>query len=314
MTTMPVRDLRSASKTIFGIPADAPVLVQGATGRTGRRHMALMSAAGTNIAAGVSPSKSDETKDAVPIFGSCADAVAATGAAISVVMVPPLSVLSAITEAADAGIRLIVSIAEGVPVADCARAMALTRERGIRWVGSSTPGLAIPGVIKLGFLPDLALSPGVLGIMSKSGTLSYEVAYRLSLKGLGQSRWIGVGGDPLKGTRFAELLPEFAGDPDTKAVVVVGEIGGNEEEELAEAIVRERFGKPVFAIIAGQGAREGISMGHAGAMIAGSSGTVAAKAAALGEAGAHVFFSIRDLTEAVASSPLLQPEAGKTCN
>ncbi|MBZ8133329.1 CoA-binding protein [Afifella sp. IM 167] len=298
-----------AEPAIFGIPASAGVLVQGATGRIGARHMGLMRAAGSNVVGGVSPSGRTSEVDGVPVFTSCAEAVGATGARMSVVMVPPLQVLPAIEDAVAAGIDLVVSITEGVPVADAMRALALTKEAGVRWVGSSTPGIAIPGVLKLGFLPDATLSPGPLGVMSKSGTLSYEVSWRLVAAGLGQSSWIGVGGDPVKGTRFADLLPYFAEDPATRAVIAVGEIGGSEEEELAAAIRDTGFAKPLYAIIAGQGAREGISMGHAGALIAGGAGTLASKAEALQAAGAHVFFTIRELAEAVAGSPDLRAEA-----
>ena len=275
------------------------VIIQGMTGRTGRRHSQLMRGYGTNIVGGVSPGSGGAAVDGVPIFARCADAVAATGAVASVAMVPPLAVLGAIEEALAAGIKLIVTIAEGVPVHDAVKALALVREAGARWIGASTPGLAIPGRLKLGFLPDVALAPGPLGIMAKSGTLSYEVCHRLVARELGQTLWVGVGGDAVKGTRFADVLPYFNADPRTRAVVVIGEIGGSEEEELAEAVRAAGRRKPVYALIAGRTAREGVTMGHAGAMIEGGRGTIASKTAALRGAGAEVFTRIENLVEAV---------------
>ncbi len=282
------------------IDRSTPVLVQGVTGRAGRAHTRLMRAYGTNIVAGTSMSALVAAEqDGVPLFASCAEAVAATAARASVVMVPPLAVLGAIEEAIAAGISLIVTIAEGVPVHDALHARRRAREAGAIWIGASTPGLCIPGQTKLGFLPDVALRPGPLGVMSKSGTLSYEVCYRLTQRGIGQSAWIGVGGDPVKGTRFAELLAFFAARRDTEALAVVGEIGGNEEEELARALEQTGHAKPVFALIAGANAREGVTMGHAGALIHGASGTIASKRAALERAGAQVFGGISEMVEAI---------------
>lgn len=282
------------------IAPDAPVLIQGMTGRAGRRHTLAMRAYGTNIVAGVSPR--DEDVGGIPVFRDCAAAVGASGAVASVAIVPPLVVLQAITEAVDAGIRTIVTITEGMPVHDALWARRIVAEAGARWVGASTPGIAIPGRMKLGFLPDVSLAPGRLGVMAKSGTLSYEVNHRLVSRGLGQSLWIGVGGDPVKGTRFADGLPHFAADPDTDALVIIGEIGGDEEECLARAMRETGFAKPVYALIAGASAREGITMGHAGALIHGNVGTVQSKTAALRGAGAQVFTRIQDLIEAVAAA------------
>jgi succinyl-CoA synthetase alpha subunit len=216
-------------------------------------------------------------------------------------MVPPLAVLAAIQEAVAAGIKLIVTIAEGMPVTDAVRALEAVRAAGVRWIGPSTPGLAIPGRLKLGFLPNVSLVPGPLGIMAKSGTLSYEVCHRLVGRNLGQSLWVGVGGDLVKGTRFADVLPFLLADPDTKAIVVIGEIGGSEEEELAAAMRTLNCAKPVYALIAGRTAREGVTMGHAGAMIQGNVGTIASKTNALVGAGARVFTQIRDLVDDVSS-------------
>jgi succinyl-CoA synthetase alpha subunit len=283
------------------VAPDMPVLVQGLTGRAGRAQAVQMRRYGTNIVAGVSP-RAENDVDGTPIYRSCADAVAETGAQASVIIVPPLSVLDSIREAVASGIRLIVAITEGMPIHDALKARALVRQSGATWVGASTPGLAIPGKIKLGFLPNVSLAPGSLGVMSKSGTLSYEVCHRLVSRGLGQSLWVGVGGDPVKGTRFADLLPVFHDDPETQAVVVVGEIGGNEEEELAARMRVTGFCKPVFALLAGKNAREGVTMGHAGALIQDTSGTIESKEAALRAAGAHVFSRIEELAAAVAKS------------
>jgi succinyl-CoA synthetase alpha subunit len=188
-----------------------------------------------------------------------------------------------------------------MPVRDAVAALEIVQAAGVRWIGPSTPGLAIPGKLKLGFLPDVSLAPGPLGIMAKSGTLSYEVCHRLVGRGLGQSLWVGVGGDPVKGTCFADVLLFMLSDPSTHGIVVIGEIGGAEEEELAAAMRAQDCSKPVYALIAGRTVREGITMGHAGAMIQGDIGTNASKTEALTAAGAQVFTRIRDLVEAVAA-------------
>jgi succinyl-CoA synthetase alpha subunit len=290
---------------------DMRVMVQGINGRAGRTHARLMRQYGTRIVAGVS--RSCGNVDGIPVYPTCAEAVTATGAVASVAMVSPLAVAAAIEEAVAAGIRLVVTVAEGVPVADAVRTLKLVRSAGVRWIGASTPGIAIPGRLKLGFLPDLALAPGHLGVMSKSGTLSYEVCYRLVSRGLGQSLWVGVGGDPVKGMRFCDLLPVFAADRNTAAVIVVGEIGGSEEEELAAAVVRSGFRKPMYALVAGRTAREGLTMGHAGALVHGSTGTFESKRAALTAAGAQIFARIQDLVDAVASAPAL-PNGDSSCS
>ena len=281
------------------LAADAPVLVQGMTGRAGRTHTLGMRAYGTNIVAGVSPRGEDV--DGIPVFADCAAAVAATGAVASVAIVPPLAVLPAILEAIDAGIRTIVTITEGMPIHDAVHAQQAATAAGVRWIGASTPGIAIPGRMKLGFLPNVSLAPGRLGVMAKSGTLSYEICHRLVARGLGQSLWVGVGGDPVKGTRFADMLPYYAADTNTDALVIIGEIGGDEEEELAAAMIAQHFAKPVYALIAGQAAREGVTMGHAGALIHGNRGTVQSKTSALSAAGAALFGRVSDLVDAVAS-------------
>lgn len=286
--------------TAFHLDPDMPAIVQGATGRMGRRHAELMKRYGTRIVGGVTAKKIDQQIPGIPLFRSCQDAVAATGAQATITLVPPMDVLDAVTEALAAGLKLIVAPTEGMPVHDAVRAVRLAQDRGARLVGPSTPGLAIPGRMKLGFIPDASLAPGSLGVMSKSGTLSYEVCYQLKTRGLGQSIWVGVGGDPVKGVRFADLLPLFATDPATRAVLVLGEIGGTEEEDLAAAIMRLKFDKPVFTLMAGSAAPEGVTMGHAGALVQGNRGTLRSKTEALRQAGATVFSSIHDLIEGVA--------------
>ena len=281
------------------VTPETPVLIQGATGRAGRRHAVLMRDYGTNIVAGVSPRTDSGDIDGIPVFGTCADAVAATGATASVVIVRPTEVRDAVFEALDAGISLLVTVAEGVPVADCIDVLERVRAAGARWIGASTPGIAIPGRLKMGFLPAVSLAPGPLGLMSKSGTLSYEVGYRLASRGIGQSLWVGVGGDMVKGTRFADLIPVFEADPDTKAMLLIGEVGGTEEEDFAAAYLALGAQKPVYAIVAGSTMREGIAMGHAGALIHGQSGTIEAKTRALEAADARVFTRIRDIVDAL---------------
>lgn len=276
------------------------VIVQGITGRAGRMHAGMMRAYGTNIVAGVSPKTDVTDVDGVPVFASCRTAVAATQASASVLFVAAEQLLGAIEEAVAAGIKLIVTPAEGMPVHDALRARRLAQEAGAMWIGASNPGIAVAGQAKLGFLPEASLMPGPLGLMSKSGTLSYESGYRLAQRGIGTSVWIGVGGDTVKGTRFAELVPFYAADIETRAVLVIGEIGGTEEEELAAALMAQRFAKPVFALIAGRSSPECVTMGHAGALVHGSHGAYAAKKAALERAGAQVCASLDEMTDAVA--------------
>ncbi|HUZ75217.1 MAG TPA: succinate--CoA ligase subunit alpha [Stellaceae bacterium] len=277
---------------------DVPTLVQGITGRAGRTHAQLMRRYGTRIVGGVSARGTEPIGD-IPVFAACSDAVRATGARASLLMVPPLDVLAAGAEAIAAGIELLVCVTEGVPAHDALKLVRLARAQGAVCIGPSTPGIAIPGRMKIGFLPDAALAPGPIGVMSKSGTLSYEICHRLAQRGIGQSLWIGVGGDAVKGTRFADLVPLFEDRADTVAVLVIGEIGGTEEEDLAEALMRHRAQKPVFVLLAGTNAPEGVTMGHAGALIYGARGTAASKIAALRQAGAHVFATMAELVDAV---------------
>jgi succinyl-CoA synthetase alpha subunit len=280
---------------IFEINSNSPVMIQGITGRMGRRHADLMRAYGTNIVGGTSARPGDAALAGMQVFRTCREVVSATGAVASVAMVPPLEVLAAAGEAIDAGIRLIVTIAEGVPVHDALRLKAKARAEGAVWLGASTPGMALPGLAKLGFLPDVALHAGSWALLTKSGTLSYEVGYRMKARGLGQSIWIGVGGDVVKGVRFADLVAPLARHTPTRGIIVIGEVGGTEEEEFAEAVRATALQKPVLALLAGRQSKEGVSMGHAGAMTDGTMGTLRSKTDSLRAAGAEVFESIEAL-------------------
>jgi succinyl-CoA synthetase alpha subunit len=246
-----------------------------------------------------SPTRADVGNiEGVPVFQDCAAAVAATGGQVSLAMVPPNGVLAAVEDALSAGIRLIVTVAEGIPVREALCIGCMVKRAGATWVGASTPGLAVPGEMKLGFLPDVSLRPGPLAVMAKSGTLSYEVGYRLHAVGLGQSLWVGVGGDPVKGVRFRDLLPLFVRHERTRGIILVGEVGGSEEEEFADALTQANISKPVYALVAGRGAKEGVSMGHAGALVFGDVGTFDSKKSRLQAAGARVFTSVEALVSA----------------
>jgi succinyl-CoA synthetase alpha subunit len=276
-----------------------PVLIQGISGRAGRTHAQLMQRYGTRVVAGVATSAGAEPVAGIPVFTSCAEAVAHAGARASLVMVPPLAVVTAIEEALTAGIELVVCITEGVPVHDALKLVRLARARGAILIGPSTPGIAIPGRMKIGFLPNAALTPGPLGVIAKSGTLSYEIGYRLGQRGVGASLWIGVGGDAVKGTRFGDVVPLYQAHAGTKALLMIGEIGGTEEEDFAEALTQYRFDKPVFALLAGTTAPEGVTMGHAGALIYSTRGTAASKIAALRGAGVTICATMHELVDAV---------------
>ncbi len=276
-----------------------PVIVQGITGRAGQLHSRLMRQYGTNVVGGVSPGAKGREVNGLPVFAACKEAVAATGAQASVLLVGAMQLLEAMKDAVAAGIRYLVTPTEGMPVHDALVAQRLVREADALWIGASTPGMAIAGKLKLGFLPDDSLRPGPLGLMSKSGTLSYEAGYRLAQRGAGTSVWVGVGGDPVKGTRFADLVPFYGADQQTEALLIIGEIGGVDEEEFAAALTAHRFAKPVFALIAGKSAPEGVTMGHAGALVHGSHGTYAAKRAALEAAGVTVFSSLNEMVEGI---------------
>jgi succinyl-CoA synthetase alpha subunit len=292
-------DVKTLQECISGNPT---IIVQGITGRTGRRHAGLMRAYGTRIVAGTSKSAVGTDVDGIPVFPSCAEAVRETGAHVSVAFVPATSIFDAVHEAVEAGVRLVVTVAEGMPVHDAARTLRYVREKGALWLGPSTPGFAVPGVTKVGFLPDVCLRPGPVGVLAKSGTLSYEVCHRLATRGIGQSAWIGVGGETIKGMCFADFLNFFDANDATEALVVLGEIGGNEEEDLAEQIILQRFSKPVFALVAGASAPEGRTMGHAGALVHGAHGTVSTKRAALIKAGAAFSATIDELVTKVTAN------------
>ncbi|MGV3626590.1 MAG: succinate--CoA ligase subunit alpha [Betaproteobacteria bacterium] len=276
------------------------VILQGISGRAGRLHSRLMREYGTNIVAGVAPSKDINKINNIPLFPNCASAVKATGATVSVALVGAYDLLEAMREAVAAGIRMIVTPTEGMPVHDALKAKRLTQEAGVLWIGGSTPGMAVAEVAKLGFLPDVSLKSGALGLMSKSGTLSYESGFRLAQRGVGTSVWVGVGGDPVKGARYSDLVPFYAADAQTRALLIIGEIGGRDEEDFAEALKAQSFAKPVFALIAGRTAPEGVAMGHAGALTYGSHGGYAAKRAALEAAGVTVFDTLNAMVEGVA--------------
>jgi len=264
------------------------LLVQGITGRDGSFHAKQMMDAGTCVVAGVTPGKGGQRfQDTAPIFDTAADAVRETGANVSVIYVPPPFAADAMMEAADAGLALVVCITEGVPVLDMTRVYPYVRERGARLVGPNCPGLISPGKAKVGIIPARICAPGPVGLVSRSGTLTYEVVYHMTRAGLGQTTCVGIGGDPINGTNFIDCLAAFEEDPDTRAVVMIGEIGGTDEQEAA-AFVAEKMSKPVVGFIAGQTAPPGRRMGHAGAIISGSSGTAAEKIQAFKDAGMGV--------------------------
>ncbi len=264
------------------------LVVQGITGRDGSFHARQMIEYGTRVVAGVTPGKGGQVfDDTVPVFDTVAEAVAETGANASVIYVPAAFASSAIFEAADAGASLIVCITEGVPVADMMTALPYVREKGARLIGPNCPGLIAPGIGKIGILPGQIVTPGPVGIVSRSGTLTYEVIFQLTRHGIGQSTCVGIGGDPLIGTDFVDCLQAFEDDPATSAVAMIGEIGGTDEQVAAE-FVRDQMSKPVAGFIAGQTAPPGRRMGHAGAIISGSEGTAAEKMAAFRDCGIAV--------------------------
>ncbi len=264
------------------------LLVQGITGRDGSFHTRQMIEYGTRVVAGVTPGKGGQKfDDSVPIFNTVAEAVNATGANTSVIYVPPMYAADAMMEAADAGVKLIVAITEGVPVLDMTKVYPFVQERGARLLGPNCPGLISPGKSKVGIIPGRICTPGPVGVVSRSGTLTYEIVYQLTRAGIGQTTCVGIGGDPINGTNFIDCLAAFEKDPDTKAVAMMGEIGGTDEQDAAR-FVREHMTKPVVGFIAGQTAPPGRRMGHAGAIISGSAGTAAEKIQAFEEAGMGV--------------------------
>ncbi len=253
------------------------LIVQGITGRDGSFHAKQMMEYGTQVVAGVTPGKGGQTfEGTVPIFDTVYDAVQATGANTSVIYVPPMFAADAMMEAAAAGVKLIVCITEGVPVLDMTKVYPYVKEHGARLIGPNCPGLITPGQSKVGIIPGRICMPGNVGVVSRSGTLTYEIVNQLTKAGIGQSSCVGIGGDPINGTNFIDCLAAFEADPQTKAIAMMGEIGGTDEQEAA-AFIKAHMKKPVVGFIAGQTAPPGRRMGHAGAIISGSEGTAAEK-------------------------------------
>ena len=269
------------------IDNNTKLLVQGITGSQGKLHTRGCRDYGTNIVAGVTPGKGGQDFEGVPIYNTVQDAVKATGANASMILVPPPFAADAIMEAADAGIPLIVAITEGVPVLDMVSAVSFVYKKGSRLIGPNCPGIITPGQIKIGIMPGSIHKTGPVGVVSRSGTLTYEAVGQLTRVGLGQSTCIGIGGDPVNGTNFIDCLKLFQEDPQTEAIVMIGEIGGDAEEQAA-AYAKDNVCKPIVSFIAGQTAPPGRRMGHAGAIISGGRGTAAEKMSALQEAGIHV--------------------------
>ena len=283
---------------------DTRLLVQGVTGREGQFHADAMLAYGTNVVAGVTPGKGGQTTLAgrVPVFDTVAEAVDRTGANTSVIYVPAASAPDAILEAAASGIGLIFCITEGIPALDMLRVYHVLRQQGVRLIGPNCPGATTPGEAKVGIIPGSIHQPGRVGLVSRSGTLTYEVVQALTDAGIGQSTCVGIGGDPIIGTGFVEILAMFEADPATEAMVLIGEIGGEDEERAAAFVARE-VSKPVAAFIAGRTAPPGRRMGHAGAIISGGSGTAESKRTALQAAGVRV-------ADSPAQIPVLLREIG----
>jgi succinyl-CoA synthetase alpha subunit len=280
------------------IDRNTRLLVQGITGREGTFHAKAAAAYGTNVVGGVTPGKGGTTHEGWPVFNTVSDCVKATGANASVIFVPPPGGADAVLEAADAGLDLAVCITEGIPTLDMLRVFGAIRCGKTRVIGPNCPGLITAGQAKAGIIPGHICKEGRVGIVSKSGTLTYEAIHQLTRNGLGQTTCIGIGGDPLIGTSFIDALTLFANDPQTEAVVMIGEIGGNAEQDAA-AWIKANFKKPVVGFIAGQTAPPGRRMGHAGAIIAGGQGTAAEKMDALAAAGVRVVKSPADIGAAV---------------
>ena len=272
------------------------VLVQGITGSQGQLHTRGCRDYGTNIVSGVTPGKGGQDFEGVPIFNTVKQAVQATEADASIIFVPPPFAADAIIEAAAVNIPLIVAITEGVPVQDMVRAVSYVKRQGVRLIGPNCPGVITPGECKIGIMPGSIHQPGKIGVVSRSGTLTYEAVGQLSGVGLGQSTCIGIGGDPVNGTNFIDCLRMFQDDPGTEAIVMIGEIGGDAEEQAA-AFVKEYVTKPIVSFIAGQTAPPGRRMGHAGAIISGGKGTALEKMAALQDAGIYVVPTPADIGE-----------------
>ncbi len=281
------------------VSSESRVVCQGITGRNGTFHSLACREYGTNMVAGVTPGKEGSTVDGIPVFNTVAKAVQETGANVSLIFIPAAHAKDPILEAVDAGIQVIVCITEGIPPLDTASARHAVRQAGRVLVGPNTPGvISPPDRCKVGIMPGYIHSPGTIGVISRSGTLTYEVVDQITKVGLGQSTCIGLGGDPVVGLDFVDVLKMFQADPDTDAVVLIGEIGGDAEERAA-AYIKEEFSKPVAAYVAGKGAPPGKRMGHAGAIISGGSGTAQEKIRALSDAGVHVVDNLSQIGSAV---------------
>jgi succinyl-CoA synthetase alpha subunit len=281
------------------IDKNTKLVIQGITGRDGSFHAKQMIEYGTQVVAGVTPGKGGQKfEGTVPIFNTVMDAVQATGANTSVIYVPPPFAADAIMEAAAAGVQFIVCITEGVPVLDMTKVYPFVKERGVRLLGPNCPGLITPGESKVGIIPGRICTPGPVGVVSRSGTLTYEVVYQLTRAGIGQTTCVGIGGDPINGTNFIDCLEAFEKDPKTRAIAMMGEIGGTDEQEAAE-YVKKHMKKPVVGFIAGQTAPPGRRMGHAGAIISGSSGTAAEKLEAFAAAGMGIAKRPMDFVELI---------------
>jgi succinyl-CoA synthetase alpha subunit len=269
------------------VDKDTRLLVQGITGKEGQFHTRTCVAYGTQVVAGVTPGKGGRDMDGIPVFNTVAGAVKATGADASMIFVPPPFAADAILEAADAGVALVVCITEGIPVMDMLRVKNYIGGKPVRLIGPNCPGIITPGACKIGIMPGDIHQPGRIGVVSRSGTLTYEAVHALTRSGMGQTTCIGIGGDPVNGTNFIDCLQAFQADPDTEGIVMIGEIGGNAEEQAADYI-KAHVAKPVVGFIAGLTAPPGRRMGHAGAIISGGSGTGQSKVAALKANGVHV--------------------------